>query len=57
MVFRPEMYDKKSPGLRGLAELLIEKQRDGETGSAKVKFEGQFHRFVDMPDEVPGSVQ
>ena len=48
-LYRDEVYDPDSYA-KGVCELLIEKQRQGETGSVQLRYEGQFVRFDDLPD-------
>jgi len=45
-VYRDEYYNEDSAD-KGLAELIIAKQRNGPTGMLKLVFEGQFCRFKD----------
>lgn len=49
-IYRDEVYNKDSPD-KGIAELLIEKQRNGPTGKIKLQFEGRFARFNDLSRE------
>ncbi len=50
-IYRDEYYFKDSPD-RGIAEIIVAKQRNGPTGSVKVKFTSEFTRFDDLaPDE------
>lgn len=42
---RPEMYDKKNQDLVGLAEVLIEKQRNGPTGLVEMTFDKARARY------------
>src|SRR5574340_573183 len=46
MVHRPDYYDADSPH-KGLAEVLIRKQRMGPLGTVTLRFEGEFSRFSD----------
>lgn len=48
MLYRDQVYNPDSPD-RGTAEIIIGKQRNGETGSVRVAFEGEFQRFSDLP--------
>ncbi|WP_186267976.1 replicative DNA helicase [Burkholderia gladioli] len=48
MLYRDQVYFPDSPD-RGTAEIIIGKQRNGETGSVRVAFEGEFQRFSDLP--------
>lgn len=43
-VYRDEMYNKDTPD-KGIAEIIIAKQRNGPTGSLKLTFLGHFSRF------------
>ncbi len=52
-VYRDEVYDPDSPD-SGVAEIIIGKQRQGATGTLRVKFEGQYTAFSDLPDYQPG---
>ncbi len=52
-IYRDEYYKKESP-LRGIAELVIAKQRNGPTGKVHVKFTSSCTRFDDLqPGEAP----
>ncbi len=46
-IYRDEYYNKDSKE-KGIAELLVRKFRNGETGTVKVAFKGQFNRFEDI---------
>jgi replicative DNA helicase len=55
-IYRDEVYNKESPD-KGVAELIISKQRTGPTGAVRVAFSGEYTRFdnldeTDMPVEV-----
>ena len=43
-IYRDDYYNKESPD-RGLAEIIISKQRNGPTGMVKLTFLGQFTKF------------
>lgn len=54
-LFRPEYYglteDEDGVSTREMCEVIIAKQRNGPTGTAKLRFVGQFSRFQDFdPD-------
>lgn len=50
MMYRDDYYDKKSP-YKGMAEVIIAKQRMGETGSVIVGFQGEYSRFNSLAPE------
>ncbi len=43
-IYRDEVYNKESDD-EGIAELVIAKQRNGPTGTIRLRFEGRFARF------------
>ncbi|AEB10387.1 replicative DNA helicase [Desulfobacca acetoxidans] len=51
-IYRDEVYRKDSPD-KGIAEIIIGKQRNGPTGVFKLHFANQFTRFDDFSEEVP----
>ena len=48
MVYRDEYYHPEETEDKGLAELIVTKNRMGEIGYVKTEFHGQFSRFNDM---------
>jgi len=44
-VHRPEMYVKDDPALKGWAEIIIAKQRNGPTGSVRLAYKGIYTAF------------
>jgi replicative DNA helicase len=52
-VFRPEVYDRDREDLRGLAELIIGKQRQGPTGTVKLIFLGGQTKFENPAEDQP----
>lgn len=46
-LYRDEVYNPDSPD-RGTAEIIIGKQRNGETGPVRLAFNGEFQRFADL---------
>jgi replicative DNA helicase len=57
-IFREEVYKRDREDIKGLADLIIAKQRNGPIGTVPLRFLGQFTRFenraedlADIPDE------
>ncbi len=50
MMYRDEYYNKQSLE-KGVAEIIIGKQRMGETGVVRVLFQGEFSRFRSLTEE------
>jgi replicative DNA helicase len=50
-IYRDEVYNRDKEDNKGIAEILIEKQRNGPTGTIKLHFDGQFARFRDLSSE------
>ena len=50
-IHRPEYYgitaDEQGDDLRGIAEVIISKQRNGSTGIVKLEYEGKYTQFKD----------
>ncbi len=44
-IYRAEVYNQTDVSLKGLAELIIGKQRNGPTGTVKLAFMSKFARF------------
>jgi replicative DNA helicase len=51
MLYREDYYDKDDPEKQGHAEVIIGKQRNGPTGTVKLRFDGKFNRFRDAESE------
>lgn len=45
MLYREEYYDQDNPDIKGMAEVLVRKHRNGPTGEIKLKWEGQYGKF------------
>lgn len=53
MLYRDEVYNPDSPD-KGTAEIIVGKQRNGETGSVRLAFMGDQQKFADLaPGYVP----
>uniref|UniRef100_A0A8J7VYR6 Replicative DNA helicase n=1 Tax=Coralloluteibacterium stylophorae TaxID=1776034 RepID=A0A8J7VYR6_9GAMM len=55
-IYRDEYYHKESAD-KGLAEIIICKQRNGPTGSVKLKFFGEYTRFDNLAMDSVGSFE
>ena len=53
MLFREDYYEKDDPEKLGQAEVIIGKQRNGPTGTVKLKWESEIGRFRDADVEAP----
>ena len=53
-IHRPEYYgidvDEEGNSLKGVAEIIVAKHRNGPTGDIHLKFVREFAKFVDMDD-------
>jgi replicative DNA helicase len=56
-IYRDDYYNQDSPE-QNIAELIVAKQRNGPTGTVKVRFDKQWTRFDNLAegeyDEDPG---
>ena len=50
-IFREEFYNRDDPELRGLAEVIIGKQRAGPVGIVKCRFFHEYTRFENLADD------
>lgn len=51
LLYREEVYHKDKEEVKGLAEVIIGKQRNGPTGTVRMRFLGECSRFSDAPSE------
>jgi replicative DNA helicase len=56
MLYRDDYYDKDDPDKQGHAEVIIGKQRNGATGTVKLRFDAKFARFRDAEGGEGGGV-
>ena len=52
-IFREEVYKRDREDLKGLADWIIGKQRNGPIGKVPLRFLGQFTRFENRIDDLP----
>ncbi len=50
MLFREDYYDRDNPEVKGHSEVIIGKQRNGPTGTVKLKWEANIGRFSDLEE-------
>ncbi len=59
-IHRPEYYgfteDENQMSLRGIAEIIIAKHRNGAVGDVRLRFQHEFTRFVDLEDDIIGKL-
>ena len=46
-IYRDEIYNREDESVRGLAELIIAKQRNGPVGTIELTFQSRYTRFLD----------
>jgi replicative DNA helicase len=51
LLYREDYYDKDNADVHGNAEVIIGKQRNGPTGTVKLKWEAEYGRFRDADQE------
>jgi len=56
-IYRDDYYNKENSPDKGLAEIIIGKQRNGPTGSVKLKFFGEYTRFDNLAHDAVGSFE
>jgi replicative DNA helicase len=50
-IFREEMYKPDQPELRGVAELILAKQRNGPVGKQNLTFLHSFTKFENRAED------
>jgi replicative DNA helicase len=53
-IHRPEYYDREDETKRGLAEVIVEKHRNGPTGVTHLKFNREYTRFDNLTQREEG---
>ena len=53
-IHREEYYDRENEDIKGQAEVIIAKQRNGPTGSVKMRFLSEFTVFMDLDETHSG---
>lgn len=56
-IYRDDYYNKENSPDQGLAEIIIGKQRNGPTGTVKLKFFGEYTRFDNLSHDSVGSFE
>jgi replicative DNA helicase len=46
-IYRDEVYNPETPD-KGVAEIIIAKQRSGPTGTVKLRFFGEYTRYENL---------
>lgn len=54
MLYREDYYERDNPESRGVAEVIIGKQRNGPTDAVKLRWHAQYGLFTDATDEHQG---
>ena len=50
-LYRDEVYEKNTKDI-GIAEIIVAKNRRGETGTVNAKFEGEFLSFTNIQERI-----
>jgi replicative DNA helicase len=53
LLHRPEYYDKSDPSLHGIGQMIIAKQREGETKTLNCLYQGRIMRWEDDTEPPP----
>jgi replicative DNA helicase len=54
-LYRDEVYNPHDPQAQGTAELILQKQRNGPTGTVNLQFEARYTRFNDLSRREEGA--
>jgi replicative DNA helicase len=52
-IYRDEVYNEDSPD-KGVAEIIIGKQRNGPIGTVKLAFLGKYTKFENLAEDLYG---
>ncbi len=50
MLFREDYYDRDNPEVKGVSEVIVGKQRNGPTGTVRLRWESHIGRFGDFEE-------
>jgi len=50
-LYREELYARNNPEVRGLAEIIVGKQRSGPVGTIACRYFAEYTRFEELADE------
>ncbi|MCB0377632.1 MAG: replicative DNA helicase [Bdellovibrionales bacterium] len=53
MLYREEYYDPDNPEIKGQADLLVRKHRNGPVGEVKLRWEAKYGQFTDWHEATP----
>ena len=54
-IYRDEVYNEDSPD-KGIAEIIVSKQRNGPIGTVKLAFLGQYTKFENLAEDLYGDL-
>ncbi|MCC7404290.1 MAG: replicative DNA helicase [Bdellovibrionales bacterium] len=54
MLYREDYYEKDNPDIRGIAEIIVAKQRNGPTDTVKLLWKPEFGQFVSFEEQQRG---
>ena len=50
MLYREDYYDRDNPDIKGIAEVIVGKQRNGPTGAVKLKWIPEYGIFTNLEE-------
>lgn len=48
MLYREDYYDRDNPDIKGISEVIVGKQRNGPTGTVKLRWQAEYGLFSDL---------